>query len=240
MSLRIFSAIVSFLAISVSLASASTFVESAPKKVGVSFRKIYVPEGFDDNDNVQFVGEGVFSSGCYRYAETVVTVDQVAKVVRIAPAAYKYDGMCMMVILPFETPVDVGILKAGTYKVVQSIDNKELGRIHVRASISQAPDDFIYAPVSQAFFQSKNSENKIYITGSFPLSCMKLKEVRTGVQSRALVIQPIAELDNSVPCVEGKYDFETVSEIGYVKSGRYLLHVRSMNGKAVNNLVDIR
>ncbi len=97
----------------------------------------------------------------------------------------------------------------------------------------------MYASVSQAYFQSKDSVNKVFLTGNVPSRCMKLKEVKTQVQSDVLVVQPILEIDPSEECVPGQSRFETSVDVGFMKPGRYLLHVRTMNGNSVNNLVEV-
>ena len=211
-----------------------------PNEVYVDFAKVYVPDGFDNNDNVQIVGEGLFSNSCYRHVKTTVRVDHDAKTIHLGPVAYKYPGYCLQVVLPFDRVVDVGILQEGKYTVLREGNNQVIGQVAVHATTSKEPDDYMYAPISQAFFQSRGMLNKVYIVGDFPLSCMKMKEIKTQVQPDVLVVLPIAEIDSSIPCVEGRYHFETSADVGFMKPGRYLLHVRSMNGKAINNLVDVR
>lgn len=209
-----------------------------PVKVPATFKRIYVPEGFDDNDNVQFVGEGVFSSSCYRYSDTVVSVNHTDKIINITTSAYKYNGMCMQLVLPFDRVVDVGILKQGTYTINQGQTGVQVGSIVIKSSTRGEPDDNLYAPISQALFTSKNGVNKVTLTGDFPMSCMKLRKVETHVLTDGLIIQPIAEMVNT-GCKDGTFPFETEVDLGTVKPGRYLLHVRSMNGKSINSLVDV-
>lgn len=210
-----------------------------PTKIQTSFGKVYIPDGFDNNDNVQIAGEGMFPNTCYRYATTSVQVDHTAKTIRLNTEAYKYSGMCLQVIVPFDRVVDVGILKEGDYSIITNNDNQTVGRVSIRTSKTKEADDFMYAPISQAYFQSKASVNKVFLSGNFPSSCMKLKEVKSQVQTDVLVIQPIVEIDPSKDCVGGQFHFETSIDVGFMKPGRYLLHVRSMNGKSVNNLVDV-
>jgi hypothetical protein len=212
--------------------------QEGPSQVPVQFTRTYAPLGFDDNDNIQIVGEGAFPNSCYRQAETKVAVDHPGKTITLAPTAYKYGGMCLQVILPYDHVVDIGLLQKGTYTIVQ--DGKSIGHIDIRKSAVRDPDDYMYAPISQAYFQSRGTSNQVYLTGDFPLSCWKLKQVKFDIQPDVLVIQPIAEVDPSLPCTPGKFHFETATEVGSMKPGRYLLHVRSMNGKSVNNLIDIR
>lgn len=225
--------------ISYSLLTVTAFADNNPVVVPARFSKVYVPDGFDDNDNVQIVGEGMFSNSCYRYASTEVSVDHNNKKIRLTPTAYKYSGMCLMVIMPFDRALDLGILKKGTYSIVQGQEERQIGHITIHAAIKPEADDYMYAPITQAFFKSDGITNHVFLTGNFPLSCMKLKEVKTHVQSDVFVLQPIVEIDKSVPCAEGEYPFETSVNAGALKQGRYLIHVRSMNGKSINSLVDV-
>lgn len=211
-----------------------------PDKVQVRFNQLYIAQGFDSNDNVQIVGEGRYLDGCYRNAETKVKVDHKNKKIHLIPYAYKYNGLCIKVILPFDRVINIGILKAGTYTITQGEQAEEIGKIEAKPAVTNVPDDFIYAPVSQAYFRNLGTTNTVSLSGEFSNSCMKLKEVKFDIQPQVLVVQPISELTESATCVEGSFPFEGDTEVGPMKPGRYLLHVRSMNGKAVNNLVDVR
>ncbi len=84
------------------------------------FQKIYVPSGFDSNDHVQIVGEGMFRNTCYRPAPSSVRVVEATKTIYIGPIAYEYAGLCLQVVLPFERTIDVGILKAGLWKIARN------------------------------------------------------------------------------------------------------------------------
>lgn len=214
--------------------------ENTPLKVRTQFGRLYIVDGFDNNDNVQIVGEGLFPNSCYRNAETLFKVDHKEKTILLAPLAYKYPGLCLQVIMPFDRVIEVGLLKEGQYEVLQEGDSRVLGEVKVLATTSKEPDEQMYAPISQAFVQASQASNKVFLTGDFPLSCMKLKEVKAKVQADVLVVLPVAEIDSSKPCNKGRYHFDAMTDIGPMKTGRYLLHVRSMNGKSVNNLFDVR
>jgi hypothetical protein len=41
--------------------SATAFADGNPIQEAVNFQKVYAPVGFDDNDNVQIVGEGMLA-----------------------------------------------------------------------------------------------------------------------------------------------------------------------------------
>lgn len=222
-----------------SLISFNAHAES-PGRVGVNFNRVYVPEGFDSNDNVQFVGEGLFANSCYRPAQTKVTVDDTTKTITVSPAAYEYEGLCLQVILPFDRVVDVGILKGGDYTILRANSNEELGELHVNQATTRSADDFLYAPVEQAYLHQKNGKKTIYLTGQFPMDCMKLQEVKATINKDVIVLQPIAAMNEGASCKQGQFPFEASVDVSTASKGRYLIHVRSMNGKAVNSLVDIR
>jgi len=226
------SALVMFLAFQASAAN-------EPTVTGINFAKAYVPNGFDSNDNVEIVGAGVFANSCYRYADTKVEVNQNDKTITLTPSAYMYSGYCLQVLMPFDHTVKLGLLPAGTYSIQESSSKENLGAITVRSSVKTEADDFMYAPISQAFFKSQGTANLVQISGELPVSCMKLKDVLFDKQADVIVVQPIVEMDKSIPCVEGKFSFEKTSDIGALNSGTYLLHVRSMNGKSVNSVVRV-
>lgn len=219
---------------------AGSFAHAEPSKVPATFHTLYAPGGFDSNDHVQIVGEGLFRNSCFRPADTRVQLDRENKIIVLGPEAYEYGGICLQVILPFERVVEVGILEPGKWKVVQNSDQALLGRVNIAVSRSANPDEFLYAPISQAFFKQKAGKSEIALTGEFPNSCMKLRRVSLEIEPKVIVVLPIAEMEDREDCQNGKFPFSKVVEVKNAKAGRYLLHVRSMNAKAINTLVDVK
>lgn len=223
-------------------AYANPSLQAEPTTEAVTFSRIYVPVGFDSNDHIQFVGEGVFSNSCYRPAPVTTTVDKQAKTIKVGPVAYKYSGLCLQVILPFERVVDVGVLPAGTWQVIQA-DGKAIGEIKVNPALTADPDDYLYAPISQAYVhESQNGTEELMLNGTFPNNCMSMDQVKFDVQDDVIVVQPIAKMSsqNAAQCTGPAAPFTQVVQLGQLKAGRYLLHVRSMNAQAINTLVDIQ
>jgi hypothetical protein len=222
-------------------ASTNAYASPEPVRVGATFAKIYIPEGFDSNDQVQIVGEGMFRNTCYRPAPGAVKVDDITKTILVGPVAYEYSGFCLQVILPFNRVVDVGMLKPGTWKVVQRAGAtvQPLGEINITTALTNAPDDYIYAPVSQAFFQQDGLMSNVFLTGEFRSSCMTLDTVKISIQKDVVVLQPIAKVSGDPGCKDGTFAFSKKVDLGFVPQGRYLLHVRSMNGNAVNTLISV-
>lgn len=218
------------------------FAAGATEDVTISKTKYstsYIPRGFDSNDFVQFVAEGFFRDTCSRWAWTDVKVDHQAKIVYVTPMEYRYQGPCLELIVPHNEVINVGILKVGNYKVVQA-DGSRLGDIIVQESRVNTPDDYLYAPVSQAYAYAKNGRLSVTISGAYTNECYRLGQIASVVEPNVIVIQPMTErLYPFVPCRNGRFTFEKSVEVKGVKPGRYLLHVRSLDGKSINTIFDM-
>ena len=92
------------------LASSVAFAQ--PLEIDAPVDKIFIPQGFDDNDNVEVVAHGDFMNGCYRVGKSDSFVDEDAKRITIEVSAYRYqhekdqDAVCMQVMTPFITLVE--------------------------------------------------------------------------------------------------------------------------------------
>ena len=220
-------------------ADGSRIIDS-PKLVPVAYEKVYIPIGFDNNDNVQIVATGEFAHACYRQAETKVTIDSAKKVITLEPAAYLYNGLCIQVVLPFERVINLGVLPSvGTYKIVQRANSKVMGQLSVKQALRSEPDDYLYAPITQAYLHGEGARSEIRLNGYFPSTCMSMDQVKVDIQPEVIVVQPIAKMDNRADCKAAHTPFEQVIPVDIQKQGKYLLHVRSMNGNAINQLVDV-
>jgi hypothetical protein len=77
---------------SLTLVAAGTVLAQSnkmPGKIPALYSNVYVPVGFDSNDHIQIVGEGMFENACYRPAETKAKVDVEKKRITLTPAAYE-------------------------------------------------------------------------------------------------------------------------------------------------------
>lgn len=218
----------------------SFFDPEQPQRVPAVYEKAYIPQGYDNNDIVEVVLEGMFSSACWRPADIKVEVDHDRRKVLVGPAAYQYPGLCAQMVMRFDRVVPIGVLRSGVYDLVQATDGRKLGEIPVAVATTEEPDDYLYAPVEQAFFRDQGRSGQLIIAGHFPNDCWILDEVRVRVGDDVIVVQPIAKIERRRTCQEGSYPFHNISMIDFVQKGRYLLHVRSANAKSVNSMVEMQ
>src|SRR5690606_19009749 len=123
---------------------------SPGRPVAVSVAKAYVPQGFDNNDRTQIVIEGYFPNSCYRVGPNRAFKNAKGEI-EISQTAYVYKGICLMMIVPYQQTINIGVLEtAGEYKIVDTLSRKGLGVMPVAVSKSSGPDDYFYASINDA------------------------------------------------------------------------------------------
>lgn len=212
-----------------------------PKEVDLAVNAIFVPSGFDDNDEVLVVLDGYLPSACHRLTSPVVKVDRKSRLVTIAPRAKEFKGVCPDVAVPFTQEVKLGQLDEGNYSVV-SKDGRHRERLVVMRTGGVGPDDFLYTAVDKArVIYPYPFRWAVEIEGRFTNTCFGLEETRVFLTGKTIQVLPIMSF--KVPegtdkgCKDRERTFRTVVELPYLPNeGRYLLHVRSLNGQSLNEV----
>lgn len=222
-------------AIAVSLVTSSSAFADDGQLVSIEARTVFAPVGFDDNDETQVVLDGYLPSGCYRLATPEVTVDRAAKVVSVKPMARYFDVPCIEALIPYYQEVKLGVLSEGRYEVKIN-DGAVTESLPVTEARSAGPDDFLYAPVDSAHVARQQAQYVATLRGRFTDSCMRIKEVRVENTGKTINVLPIMEVVGD-DCRAGEFPFEErVTLPNDMAAARHLLHVRSLNGQAVNHV----
>jgi hypothetical protein len=220
-----------------------------PVEVPAEIEKIFIPQGFDDNDNVEVVVHGNFPNTCYQVGNVEAKVDAQARTVTVSATSFKYPGkFCIQSITPFIQTVKLGLIPEGNYQVIYSKDEQVRNSLDVTRRKTESPDDYLYATVENAYIDVNFETGKqaLKMQGHFPfffIGCMVLKDVRVLKSSGdVLVVQPIAEIvtDEAV-CDTQTADrsFDYTSGLTEPFQGEGLLHVRTLNGTSLNRFIDI-
>lgn len=227
---------------------------SAPANISSPVEKIYVPNGFDSNDNVQVIMSGTFPNSCYKTGKSGSSVDLQSKTVLVWAKSFDYSGaghICTQALVPFIQEVNVGILPPGKYKVKFAGDPAISSTLEVAPHRIESPDDHLYAPVTSAMvldadIKADESDNylrkTLTLTGRFPylfVGCLIMKEVIIdNSASDVLVAMPVAEEIDDERCGQAPtHDFKVEVPINEVLSGDVLLHIRVMNGHSLNQVL---
>jgi hypothetical protein len=218
-----------------------------PDLVTADVDHVFVPSGFDDNDNSQIVITGTLPSTCFKTGPAEYVVDKVTKTVTVKAQSYYYQSdWCLFVVVPYMQALDLGPIRAGGYKVM--VENKtgnlgELSEFSVAQSTNPGPDDYLYAPVNEARVDALGEGKvSVQLVGAFPNTCLELDEVKV-FQNTANVIEilPTAKMKRAgaIGCAAKMVPFSKTISIDSKWKGSSLIHVRSLNGQAINNVTTI-
>ena len=209
-----------------------------PQLVPIPSEQVFAPPGFDDNDNVQIVIHGELINTCYKAAHAHVTVDRDKKLITVVPQAYVYDGeWCLSVLVPFTDTVDLGILPAGQYHVVEYTQGRMVHDVilPIAQAKTASPDDYLYAPVKNAILKTGASGQELVLSGTFASDCMELQDVKVLYRTPHIIeVLPIASYKTGTTCDQNPRPFETDVKLPAVDPGETLIYVRSLNGQAIN------
>lgn len=208
--------------------------------VSLDARSVFVPIGFDDNDEVEAVVEGFLPNDCYRLTAATTEIDRENKVITIVPKARYFETTCVLTRIPFHFTANFGQLTEGSYTIKVSGPAASLTEdLVVRHSFNPTPDDFSYIPVDSVHVDLDRVTHKMVATikGRLTSTCMRWSESRIEDNGKTINILPILTYEALSRCDAIEEDFErTVVLPDSISRGRHLLHVRSLNGRAVNTL----
>ncbi|MCX6125171.1 MAG: hypothetical protein NTV34_10570 [Proteobacteria bacterium] len=211
--------------------------------VSLDARFLFVPQGFDSNDQTEVVVDGFLPDACYKIVPPRVEFNMEQKLFTIVPQAFHFEGegmVCGTYQVPYTVTANLGVVRAGSYALIaRGVPEKKL---QVNRSSSIGPDDFLYAPVDQVFVDIDASRQSIvaYITGRYTNSCMRLTETKILEQGETTVLLPIISLENRDDCHETDMSYKGISvKLPWKGPGRYLVHTRSLSGSSVNSVFSI-
>lgn len=220
-------------------------INISPQSVRLMPGKIFLPSGFDNNDNVQIVVSGYLPNTCYKAGNATVRVDENGKKIFVQNTAYVYAGCwCAEMTIPYVHTVNVGILPKGHYQVLvqdQKDNFHEQGAMNISGVSTTGPDDYLYAPVQDLLVESQpaTGQSSLVIRGKFSSNCMSLQEVKVLYRSSHVIeVLPIANLADNRDCHNASVPFESEVKIQSPWKGDTLVYVRSLNGQAVSKVIE--
>ncbi len=208
--------------------------------VMVKASEVFVPQGFDDNDEAVAVVDGYLPDSCYRLAHTEAKFDQATKSFKVIQWARKFDGVCLDLKVPFFTEARLGMVPMGDYQV--RAFGAAVQNLGIKEAANSGPDDFLYAPVDAVRVDHEEVEGEFTATlqGRFTNTCMKIDDVKVIGDARSLVVLPVMKMTGQDNCRDQEVPFSWKVDLpSNLPAGRHLLHVRSLNGKSINQVFSI-
>lgn len=203
---------------------------------------LFVPKGFDDNDGVQVVLDGWVNSSCDQVLPPKVSIHPDHGVIEIEVRAVRAEVGCMPVLTRFTAVAELGILGEGRYDVVTN-NGWLVQPLIVEEASSGGPDDDQYAQVNEVLIDyapdrvtESDSKWSVVIFGQYNNSCEKIDFIKVSDSGATIEVLPVLKVEGEV-CLPVQEQFELRAFLPDIQlEGRFLLHVRSAGGKAVNRV----
>lgn len=212
--------------------------------------KVFVPQGFDDNDNAEVIIQGRFPNACMKTGPVEKKIDKVNQIITLRPEVFVYRGEpCAQVIVPFTQRVTFGTLQPGQWKIqVEGLPSIIPLPLVIEPARTATPDEFLYAPVEEVVLlpAGLGERQKLVVSGNWPQTqgrgCFALREIRTHLGAdNTLVVQPISVLLPASQCSassQRKRAFQGSVILDKPLQSDSLIHVRTLNGESLNKFFE--
>lgn len=206
--------------------------------------RLFIPAGFDNNDNVEVVVTGHFPSTCYSRNRVFVKVS--GDVIDVQVNAYHNrdaSAKCVAMVIPFTEVVTIGNLQAGDYTIkVNEASKKSLkDKMAIAESRSNSMDEFIYAQVDfidLGFTGGTTGSAFLHAQRSSP--CVEFDHVEYLSNGKDTIsIMPIMkQVSDFCPMKMVPYQIPVEYDLANLPSDKVLLFSRSIDGKSVSTIVN--
>ena len=220
------------------MALASVANASTPIEKMVPVDHVYIPSGFDSNDNVEVVITGFLPNLCHKSPAAKVEVDGGQVDIKMTSLYYHASNpYCPEMVVPFTKTVSLGIMDKGLYDIkVNGRSPWELNEnMKIAESTSNAVDEFNYAYVQ--YIDKEVGDNNVALKGYNPSDCFILDEIAhvSNKKDAYSVLPKMKQIREFCPMkmIPFSYDWEVPNE---VPSKKVLIHVRTMDGNSVNTI----
>lgn len=206
---------------------------------------LFIPSGFDNNDNVEVIVTGKFPNPCYTRNDIEVKVQ--GDTVNIKVTSIIRDdqpvALCEDLKVPFSETVRIGSLQAGQYKIKVNNGLKSglTGTIDVGLSSSSSVDENLYAKVEyvELGFTGGLSGDATLIGKSIS-SCVVFDRVEyISNKSDTISILPIMKkISDDCPEDDSRIEIPVKFNPRTLNAKNIMLYVRSIDGKSIHTFIN--
>jgi hypothetical protein len=202
------------------------------REVNLNVERVFVPKGFDSNDNSEIVVTGWYPNPCYEWSRSIVRKE--AGEIDVQLKAFVKRGMdtvCIDMAVPYMESIKLGSLQEGISQLF--IDD-----ISAEMSISEAGsssiDDHLYGQVRHIRAQNK----ALILEIENPSDCITLDEIKTvfNGENTCSVLPIMKKVKEHCPRQPETHHYYYEIPEECLSAEKVLFHVRSLEGKAVNFL----
>ena len=221
----------------------SSVAWATPEIVSAPVNHLYVPDGFDSNDTVEVVVTGSFPNACFSRNDVKVKVQGDLIDIKISAVSHERTfpyRRCPDMIVPFKEVIHIGSLQGGDYEVrVNAHTTSGLrDRISIAEASSNSVDEHVYAAIE---WVERKGVNSVILHGWRYSNCIDLDKVTVISNNKdTLSILPIMkQLTDFCPMKMMPTQYKVDLPLHTLKMKQPLLHVRTMDGKSVNTIINM-
>lgn len=226
------------------LLMSQNLLAQSPLVVDAPVDQLFIPEGFDNNDNVEIVVTGKFPNVCF--SRNKVEVDVKGDTIKIDVTSLSKETnfrKCDEIKVPFHENITIGSLQAGEYKIVvnQGSEYELKGKINVALSSSNSVDDHLYAQVDYVDLGfTGGTSGEAVLVGSAVSTCLELDKVEyiSNKNDTFSVLPVMKKVSNNCPDKKKRIEIPIKFDLNKLKSSKAMLFVRSIEGKSVYTFID--
>jgi len=201
--------------------------------------RLYVAEGFDDNDLVEVTIVGSLPNTCFKNPSYEIIKKDNKYKVRLFAYYIPADDECRDVSIAYTETINFGMMYPGEYVIsLVNKKNTESKELVIKTSSSELVDEFLYGNVSGVIENDSNRE--IEFVGTNPVNCLVFDKILAEIQNSMIVLRP--KFKEIGTCENKSTPFKIKYSVPYLDRGPQgiLLHVRVMNGRSFNYLYQNR
>ena len=204
---------------------------------------LFIPAGFDNNDNVELVVTGRFPNTCYSRNRVSVRVRNETIDIRVMSLTRSDSpDKCLTLTVPFTEVVSVGNLQAGAYRITVNGHTRRGLRdtMTVSESRSNNMDDYIYSQVDFINLGFTGGQTgSAWLHAQLPSPCLEFDRVEYLSNGKdTIAIMPIMKkVTDFCPMKMVPYEIPIKFDLDALPSKKVLLFSRSIDGKSVSTIV---
>lgn len=201
--------------------------------------KLYVANGFDDNDLVELTVVGNLPNSCYKNPFYEIERKDNKYIIRLFAHYLPSHEGCREVSMAYTETINFGMMYTGEYGIsLVNKKNTEVKNLVIKEASSQLVDEFLYGNVSGVIENDANRE--IELIGTNPVNCLEFDKVVSEVQDTMIVIRPLFKEVGT--CENKSTPFKIKFNVPFLQDQLpgIMLHVRVMNGRSFNYLYQNR
>lgn len=226
------------LAFMVAFCAAITGYSAEQEIVSINLEKVFVPKGFDSNDNIEIVVTGELLNTCYvrPYGEVKIEGNRVSIEMK-ATKLVGPDTACIWAVVPYLVSVPLGQLPQGRYEILVNLGAaSQTSLLNVDQPNSQSINNFTYANVTK--IEKAPQPREIVIEGVHPSSCMEIERVDIVINENNDTYSVLPIIKQAQPiCDRMVKPFSHKVALPATHQDMALVHVRKLDGTAINYLV---